>query len=518
MSDQTPGKIISGERSRSFGEIMSKAAQAASGFDAAGIRPGDALALLLRNDIAFFEATTAANIIGAYAVPINWHFTVSEVLYILNDCGAKALVIHADLFVALQASLPPDLLVLVVDTPPEICKSYGCSFSTLNDFGKSKNIFNWDEWSARLAPWSLPPRPLTSSVIYTSGTTGKPKGVVRPPMSEAERMAAFAMVEAMYGFTPGIPIRTVITGPMYHTAPNGYGLMAFRLGADVILQPRFDAGELLQLIEAHHITHLHMVPTMFVRLLKLSDEEKKRRDLSSLRFVTHGAAPCPQDVKKAMIEWWGPVINEYYGSTETGGITVQDSPGALRKPGSVGRPIPGVEVRIYDNSGNMLPPLEIGDIYVRTTALADFTYLGRIDEKKAMERDSFVCVGDIGYLDQDGYLFLCDRRNDIINSGGVNIYSAEIESAIMSLAGIADCAVFGIPDPEFGESVCAYIVADPTTRLSPEKLQDMLREKLSSYKMPRKIVMTDSLPREESGKVFKRKLREIHWQSANRHI
>lgn len=497
---------------------MLRAAQAASGFDAAGIRADDAVAILLRNDIPFFEATTAANIIGAYAVPINWHFTVSEVLYILNDCGAKALVVHADLFAVLQPSLPQNLLTLVVDTPPEICAAYGCSFPASGELRKSENILVWNEWLTRFTPWSLPSRPLTSSVIYTSGTTGKPKGVVRPPMSEADRKAAFAMVEAIYGFTPGMAIRTVITGPMYHTAPNGYGLMAFRLGADIILQPRFDASDLLKMIETHRITHLHMVPTMFVRLLKLSDAEKKRWDLSSLRFVAHGAAPCPQEVKKAMIEWWGPVINEYYGSTETGGITVQDSLGASRKPGSVGRPIPGVEVRIYDSSNNRLPPSEIGDIYVRTTALADFTYLGRVGEKQAMERDSFVCVGDIGYLDPDGYLFLCDRRNDIINSGGVNIYSAEVESAIMSLPGVADCAVFGIPDPEFGESVCAHIVVDPSAAMSPEKLQDMLREKLGSYKVPRTIVVTDNLPREESGKVFKRKLRESYWQGAKRHI
>lgn len=515
MTLTTPGQIISGARSRSSVEVMANAARAASGLAVAGLKAGDAVALLLRNDIAFFEATTAANIIGAYAVPINWHFTAEEVTYILNDCHAKALVVHADLLAAVLAALPSNILTLVVETPPEVRAAYPQSERVLQ---KSGNILSWESWLRDFDPWLHPPQPLTSSVIYTSGTTGKPKGVMRPPMSEVEKQAAFVMVGAMYGFPADAPIRTVMTGPMYHTAPNGYGLMAFRLGGTVVLQPRFDPLELLSLIERYRITHLHMVPTMFVRLLKLPDEDKKRWDLSSLRFVAHGAAPCPPQVKAAMIRWWGPVINEYYGSTETGGITVQSSEGARIKPGSVGKPIPGVELRIFDSAGNRRGVGEMGDIYIRTTALVDFTYLGKAEKKAEIERDSFVCVGDIGYLDEDGYLFLCDRHNDIINSGGVNIYSAEVEAALMDIPGIDDCAVFGIPDEEFGEAVCAHVVVDPYMALSEGKIKSSLRSRLSGYKIPKIIVFADALPREESGKIFKRKLRERYWKQTNRSI
>ncbi len=515
MTADAPGQVISGERWRTSAAIAENAARAASGFDAAGLKPGDAVALLLRNDIAFFEATTAASIIGAYSVPINWHFTAEEVAYILNDCHAKALVVHADLLAGIQAALPSNILLLAVETPPEVRAAYPLAD---HDVRQSGNVLTWEGWLQGFDPWPYPPRPLTSSVIYTSGTTGKPKGVVRPPMSEADKERAFAMVGAMYGFTPGAPIRTVLTGPMYHTAPNGYGLMAFRLGGTVVLQPRFDPLELLSLIERHRITHLHLVPTMFVRLLKLSDEDKKRWDLSSLRFVAHGAAPCPPQVKTAMIRWWGPVINEYYGSTETGGITVQSSDGALKKPGSVGKPIPGVEIRIYDDVGNRRGVGEMGNIYIRTTALADFTYLGKAEKKTEIERDAFVCLGDIGYFDKDEFLFLCDRQNDIINSGGVNIYSAEIEAALMAIPGVEDCAVFGIPDEEFGEAVCAHIVADPYMVLSEGKIKASLRTRLSGYKIPKVIVFADTLPREESGKIFKRKLRDLYWQDSKRRI
>ena len=219
-----------------------------------------------------------------------------------------------------------------------------------------------------------------------------------------------------------------------------------------------------------------------------------------------------------MIRWWGPVINEYYGSTETGGITVQSSDGALKKPGSVGKPIPGVELRIFDDAGNRLGVGEMGDIYIRTTALADFTYLGKAEKKAKIERDTFVCVGDIGYFDEDGFLFLCDRQSDIINSGGVNIYSAEIEAALLDIPGIEDCAVFGIPDAEFGEAVCAHIVADPHMALSEGKIKTSLRARLSGYKVPKIIVFADALPREESGKIFKRKLRDPYWQDSKRRI
>jgi long-chain acyl-CoA synthetase len=516
-SPSVDGWIESGLRRRSAPQIWERAMRAAAGFDTAGVRAGETVALLLRNDFPLFEASLAATLLGAYAVPINWHSCADEIGYILDDCGAKALVVHRDLCGRLPRKLPRGMLVLIVDTPPEIVAAYGEQMAPAAPIA-ADGARDWDDWVSSHEPWKEPPRPLTGTVIYTSGTTGRPKAVVRPPMSADQVDAAFAMVRAMYGFVPGEPIRTVITGPMYHTAPHGYALTAFRMGGQIVLQPRFDPDELLALIERHRITHLHVVPTMFVRLLKLPEATRRAADASSLRWVAHGAAPCPPAVKAAMIDWWGPVINEYYGSTETGGITVQKSADVKAKPGSVGRPLPGVALRICDEHKREVPAGQSGDIYVHTTALVDFKYLGDEGKRSEVGNGAFVWVGDIGYVDPDGYLFLSDRRKDIINSGGVNIYSAEIEAALFALDGIEDCAVIGIPDDEFGEAVCAHVVVSPASGLAAESVIGQLRQRLSKFKVPKRIVFVDSLPREESGKIMKRKIRDEYWHGLDRKI
>jgi long-chain acyl-CoA synthetase len=267
---------------------------------------------------------------------------------------------------------------------------------------------------------------------------------------------------------------------------------------------------MLALIEHYQITHMHVVPTMFVRLLRLSDETKAKYDLSSLRRVIHGAAPCPPEIKQAMIAWWGPIISEYYGSTETSLVTWHDSADALRKPGTVGTALPGVEIAIMDEHGNRLPQGQIGEIFVSTRAGPPFTYIGNDEALAENSRGGFVTVGDVGFLDQDGFLFLRDRKRDMIISGGVNIYSAEIEAAILTLAGVKDCAVFGIPDPEFGEAVCAHVQPTGDGALDANTIRRALGARLSRFKIPKVIRIVDSLPREDSGKVLKRKLRELH--------
>jgi long-chain acyl-CoA synthetase len=355
-------------------------------------------------------------------------------------------------------------------------------------------------------------------MIYTSGTTGRPKGVRRQPPGEqgAERMAA--MVSTVFDIRPGGGMRTVVTGPMYHSAPNAYGLWAARDGGFVVLQPRFEPQELLALIERHRISHLHMVPTMFVRLLKLPDEVRLRHDLSSLRFVVHAAAPCPPDVKRRMIEWWGPVINEYYGATETGAVVFHTSEEALAKPGTVGRPIEGGEVRIVGEDGETLPAGEIGEVYLRLHGLSDFTYHGDDAKRAEIDIDGLVSVGDLGYLDEDGYLFLCDRKNHMVISGGVNIYPAEIENALVAMPGVRDCAVFGIPDEDMGESLCAYVEPEPGHEPGAEEVRAFLRLHLAAYKVPRLVEFRHELPREDSGKIFKRKLRQPYWAQSGRRI
>ena len=261
-----------------------------------------------------------------------------------------------------------------------------------------------------------------------------------------------------------------------------------------------------------------MVPTMFVRLLKLSEETKRKYDLSSLAFVVHAAAPCPPEIKRQMIAWWGPVINEYYGATETGAVVFHTSEEALRKPGTVGRPITGGIVRIYDEQGHVLGPNQVGEVYLRLEALPDFTYHGLDDQRRAIERDGLVTAGDVGYLDDDGYLFLCDRKKDLVISGGVNIYPAEIEAAILAVPGVHDCAVFGIPDEEYGEALCAYIESEPGSALSAGEVRAFLSDKLARYKVPKVIEFQRDLPREDSGKIFKRKLRAPYWEHTGRQL
>jgi long-chain acyl-CoA synthetase len=509
------GRIISGEREITQDELMARVARAAGGFASLGIGENDAVALMLRNDFPFIEASMAAPAVGAYAVPINWHFTAEEAGYILGDCTAKALVVHSDMLARIADGIPASTRVFVVPTPPEVRAAYALPDAT---GAPATEAQDWEAWVAAQEARGEPPIGARDSMIYTSGTTGRPKGVRRQPQGPeaAERLAK--MVATVFDIRPGGGMRTVVAGPMYHAAPNAYGLAAARDGGLVVLQPRFEAEELLRLVERHRISHLHMVPTMFVRLLKLPDEVKARYDLSSLEFVIHAAAPCPPDVKRRMIEWWGPIINEYYGSTETGAVIFHTSAEALRKPGTVGRPIEGGVVRIVGAQGRALPAGEIGEVYLWLHGLSDFTYHGHDDKRADIDIDGLVTVGDVGYLDEDGYLFLCDRKNDMVISGGVNIYPAEIEAALVGMPGVHDCAVFGIPDDEFGERLCAYVEPEPGAALEADTVRDFLRGHLADYKIPKLVEFRAELPREDSGKIFKRKLREPYWAETGRRI
>ena len=507
MSATTPGNepaILSGERRRPLAAITARAWRAASGLRALGVGEGDAIALYLRNDFEFFEATLAAWRLGAYATPINWHFTAAETGYILRDSGARALVAHTDLFAAIAPAVPPDTAVLLVETPPELRRAYGVS----NAIPADADARRWEALVQTNEPLADPPRPLRASMIYTSGTTGHPKGVRRDAPTEAQLAAASARAGVVFGLAPGAPLVVLMNGPMYHSAPNGYGLFALRLGAEIVLQPRFDPEAMLQLIERHRVTHMHIVPTMFVRLLRLPDAVRRRYDLSSLRFVVHGAAPCAPEVKRAMIEWWGPVITEYYGSTETNIPVIATSEDALRKPGSVGRPLPDARIKILDPEGNALPPGEVGEVYIHVARQTDFTYHNQPDKRREVAHGDYVTVGDAGYLDADGYLFLTDRTRDMVISAGVNIYPAEIELVLITLPGVQDCAVFGLPDPEFGERLCACIQPEPgRAPPSPDAVRAFLAKRLAKFKIPSRIEYVDTMPREDSGKIFKRKLR-----------
>jgi long-chain acyl-CoA synthetase len=333
-----------------------------------------------------------------------------------------------------------------------------------------------------------------------------------PPTQEQYDFSIRSLI-AIFGFgtRPADQIVSIMTGPMYHSAPNAYGMLAARLGVTLHLEPRFDPEDLLRRIERERITHIHMVPIMFNRLLKLPDDVKRKYDLSSLEFVVHAAAPCPAPIKRAMIEWRGPVIFDYYGSTETGGVVFCTSEEWLAHPGTVGKPLAGAEVKVIDAQGSALGPGEIGEVVARFPSVADFTYHRDHAKRVASEKAGLIAPGDVGYFDKDGFLYLCDRAKDMIISGGVNIYPAEIEAVLHRMPGVADCAVFGIPDDEYGEAVHAVIQPQPGAALAEADVKAYLRQQLSGFKVPKTIDFASELPREDSGKIFKRKLREPFW-------
>ena len=511
------GEIVSGERRLSTAALNERAARAASGFASLGVGPGDLIAIYLRNDLPFFEATFAAGLLGAYPTPVNWHYAPAEARYLFENSGAKAIIIHADLIAPIRDALPAGVPVLVVSTPPEIAAAYGVDAEVT-----PKGMIDWPSWLEGFEPYAKAGAEAPGTIIYTSGTTGHPKGVRRRQPTPEQAAVSGAALALAFGFADWMDrpdkVVTVVTGPMYHSAPNAYGAFSARLGGQVILEARFDPEELLGLIERHKVTHLHMVPIMFNRLLRLPDTVKAKYVLSSLRFVVHAAAPCPPPIKRAMIEWWGPVINEYYGSTETGAVVFCTSEEWLAHPGTVGKAMPGADVRVIDAAGASLPAGEIGEVVARTAGIADFTYHGDDAKRAASEKAGLIAPGDIGYLDTDGYLYLCDRAKDMIISGGANIYPAEIEAELHKMPGVADCGVFGIPDEEFGEAVCAVVQPLPGADLSEGEVRAYLRERMAGYKVPKRVDFHVELPREDSGKIFKRKLREPFWEGLDRRI
>jgi long-chain acyl-CoA synthetase len=511
------GGIVSGDRHLTLEGLGERAARAAAGLASLGIGKGDLIALYLRNDLPFFEASAAAGMLGAYPTPVNWHYTETEARYLFENSGAKAMIIHADLIPAIEAALPAGVPLLVVETPPEIAAAYGIAAAPV-----PAGMIDWSRWLEQFAPYAGALTEAPGSIIYTSGTTGHPKGVRRNQPTPEQTTVAVQIGCLCMGFADWLSqpdqIVTVITGPMYHSAPNFYAGIAARIGATVILEPRFEPEELLAMIERHQVTHIHMVPIMFNRLLRLPDEVKRKYDLSSLRFVVHAAAPCPPPIKRAMIEWWGPVINEYYGSTETGSVTMCTSAEWLAHPGTVGKAIPGADVRVIDADGSSLPAGEVGEVVARVTSGVDFTYHGDDAKRAASEKVGLIAPGDIGYLDADGFLYLCDRAKDMIISGGANIYPAEIEAELHKMPGVADCGVFGIPDDEFGEAVCAVVQPMPGWSLSEADVRSYLRGLMASYKVPKRVDFHAELPREDSGKIFKLKLREPFWEGLERSI
>ena len=494
--------------------------RAAGGLQRLGVCEGDTIALMSRNQPALLVAMLAARTLGAYFCAINWHFKADEAGYILADSGAKALVADRDLLARIDRAVPARIAPtarLAIRPEPLVCDAYGLDEAALE---LPEGAVAWETWLPAQPNYAGPPRAARGFVPYTSGTTGRPKGVRRlaPAPADAPRLAAAnaALLEAVFGIRP--ESRCLLAAPLYHSAPSSYALFAAARGAWLRIEPRFDAAGLLAAIERHAVTHLYLVPTMMHRLLRLPQATRAAHDLSSLRFVLTTGAPCPADTKRAMIAWLGPLVHEAYAASELGWVTAIGPHDALAHAGSVGRPLFDATVRVIDDAGGACPPGTPGRIYARQPAYADFTYVNLPQARAQVERDGLVSVGDVGYLDADGWLHLCDRAADMVLSGGVNIYPAEIEAALASLPGVADSAVFGIPDDEYGEALIAVVEPLPGFELDADAVRSHLAERLADFKVPRRIEFADRLPREETGKIFKRRLREPYWAGRERRI
>jgi long-chain acyl-CoA synthetase len=468
--------------------VEEAARRAASGLERLGVRQGDVVCIMLHNQPAFLEAMFAARLLGAYYCPINWHYKAEEAGWMLRDSGAKVLVTDAALRSQIEPGVPLEISV----------------------------ITDWTRWRTEFAEWNGAQRPPGTMMPYTSGTTGRAKGVRRLPQTPEQIALLQEGLARVLGIEAGM--RALLPAPLYHSAPSSYALQSMLWGELLVLEERFDAERSLALIERHRLTHAYLVPTMYVRLLRLPLETRKRYDLSSIRFVASTGSPCPAEVKRAMIEWWGPVFYESYAASELGYVTSISSHEALRKPGSAGKPFGRAMVRILDNEGRELPRGKVGLIYARQPAYPDFTYNSDPEARKAIERDGLWSLGDMGFLDDDGYLYVCDRASDMVISGGVNIYPAEIEASLALMPGVRDCAVFGIPDEEFGEALAAAVQPEPGVQFDAEAVRRYLSDRIAGYKIPRVVTFHDELPREESGKIFKRRLRAPYWEKAGRRI
>ncbi|HEY0106094.1 MAG TPA: AMP-binding protein [Rhizomicrobium sp.] len=489
-----PAVIVDGGRTLSYRELNSRSLKFAHTFKRLGVGEGDNVALLLPNGTEFLEAAWGAHRIGVYYTPINYHLTPGEAAYILNDCQAKVLVTACE----------------VGDPACYFAQAPGLSHIIAVDGEASGCLRGSDVLSA-------PDMPLDADLdgavmLYSSGTTGRPKGIKAPlprrPIGEDFSIRRIFEVLSVDGDS-----RFITPAPLYHAAPLAFSMGLHRIGATLVLMRKFDAERCLDLMRERRVTNGQFVPTMFTRFLQLPPEIRSRFSAADLKSVVHSAAPCPPEVKRAMIAWWGPIVWEYYASSENHGVTMLDAEEWLCHPGSVGRPVRGV-AHIVRDDGSDAATGEIGEIYF--SGGAPFAYHGDAEKTASAHNGAgWATVGDRGYLDADGYLYLADRSNDMIISGGVNIYPREAEDALALHPFVSDVAVIGVPNKEFGEEVKALVVPRDWSQATPAAAQELIghcRSKIAHFKCPQSVDFVTELPRLPNGKLYRRRAREVYWR------
>jgi long-chain acyl-CoA synthetase len=503
-----PAVIMAGSGfTQTFAELDAAANRLSHVLRSAGLQPGDHVALCMENHDRYLEVLWGCRYAGLIFTAASSRLTSGELAYILDDCGARAFITSR--YLADQAA------EIIADTP-------GVQLRLMLD-GTIDGYESYEEATARQSSVPLADRIAGTDMLYSSGTTGRPKGVLQPfeqrPL-ESSAMAVAELLKALYGATSESVYLS--PAPLYHAAPLRFCMAMHTIGSTVVVMEHFDAEQYLQLVETHRVTHSQVVPTMFVRMMKLDPEVRTRYDLSSLQCVIHAAAPCPIPVKKGIIDWFGPVIHEYYAGTEGNGFVYCNSEMWLSHEGTVGRPIACV-IHICDDAGEELPTGESGTIYFEGGA--SFEYHNDADKTRGSRHaKGWTTLGDVGYVDDEDYLYLTDRKAYMIISGGVNIYPQEAENVLVTHPDVIDVAVFGVPNEEFGEEVKAVVEprqmpADPAAEAAmASELIRFCRSQLADVKCPRSIDFRPALPRHPTGKLYKRLLKDEYWKAAGRSI